>query len=131
MQKALTAIRAPIDAVVLAAPERVGTVVSPEIGRLFVLGSTLDVMRIRVSVAEADVAEVKPGQSASFSVPAFPGRTFEARVVHVSPEAQRERSAVTYEVTLEASNRPQLLFPGMTADVRIGVARADLSLIHI
>jgi HlyD family secretion protein len=125
VQKALTAIRAPVDAVVLAAPERVGTAVSPEIGRLFVLGSTMDVMRIRVSVAEADVAEVKPGQSASFSVPAFPGRTFAARVVHVTPEAQRERSAVTYEVTLEAANRPPLLFPGMTADVRIGVARAD------
>ena len=125
LQKALTAVRAPADAVVLVAPDHVGAAVTPEGGRLFVLGSTLDVMRIAVSVAEADVAAVHPGQSATFSVPAFPGRAFQARVAHVSPESQRDRAAVTYEVTLEASNPRRLLFPGMTANVLIDVARVD------
>jgi len=123
LQRDLTVIRAPSDGVILSAPERLGAAVSPETLRLFVLGSTLDVLRVEASVAEADVADVAPGQSASFTVPAFPGRTFAARVVRVDPDAQRERSSVTYVVTLEAVNRPRLLFPGMTASVHIDVAR--------
>jgi len=125
LQKELTAIRAPSDGVVLAAPDRVGAAVAPETGRLFVLGSSMDVMRIRASVAEADVADVQPAQAARFTVPAFPGRSFEARVLRVDPDAQRERSSVTYEVTLETVNRSHLLLPGMSASVRIEAARAE------
>ena len=125
LRREMMAIRAPSDAIVLAVPDRVGAAVSPEAGRLFVLGNTMDIMHIKVSVAEADIADVKPAQSAHFTVPAFPGRVFEARVLRVDPEAQRERSSVTYATTLEAANRPQLLFPGMTASVRIDVAQAD------
>jgi HlyD family secretion protein len=123
LQRDLTVIRAPADGVILAAPERLGAAVSPETPRLFVLGSTLDVLRVEASVAEADVADVASGQSARFTVPAFPGRVFAARVVRVDPDAQRERSSVTYVVRLETMNRPRLLFPGMTASVHIDVSR--------
>jgi HlyD family secretion protein len=123
LQRDLTVIRAPSGGVILAAPERLGAAVSPETPRLFVLGSTLDVLRVEAAVAEADVADVAPGQSARFTVPAFPGRVFAARVVRVDPDAQRERSSVTYVVRLETVNRPRLLFPGMTASVHIDVSR--------
>jgi HlyD family secretion protein len=128
LQRDLTVIRAPSDGVVLAAPESLGAAVSPDSPRLFVLGSTLDVLRVEASVAEADVADVAPGQSARFTVPAFPGRAFAARVVRVDPDAQRERSSVTYLVRLETVNRPRLLFPGMTASVHIDVSRVENTL---
>ena len=123
LQRELTVIRAPADGVILAAPQRLGAAVSPDTPRLFVLGSTLDVLRVEASVAEADVADVAPGQSARFTVPAFPGHAFTARVVRVDPDAQRERSSVTYVVLLEAVNQRRLLFPGMTASVHIDVSR--------
>ena len=129
VQQRLTAIRAPSDGVVLVAPSRIGATVGPDGGRLFVLGSTIDAMHVEVSVAEADIADVHPGQMAHFTVPAFPERTFEARVLRVDPEAQRERTSVTYVVTLAAENRDHLLFPGMTATVRIDVAHADQALV--
>jgi HlyD family secretion protein len=128
VQQRLTAIRAPSDGVVLVAPSRIGATVGPD-GRLFVLGSTLEAMHVEVSVAEADVAAVHPGQIAHFTVPAFPEQTFEARVLRVDPEAQRERTSVTYGVTLAAENPDHLLFPGMTATVHIDVAHADRALV--
>jgi HlyD family secretion protein len=125
LQRRLTAVLAPLDGVVLVAPDRVGATVAPEAGRLFVLGSTTATMHIEVSVAEADIADVHPGQAAAFTVPAFASRSFEAHVLHVDPDAQRERSSVAYRVTLAADNSQHLLFPGMTATVRIDVARAE------
>ncbi len=121
-QRRMTAVLAPADGIVLVAPDRVGATVSPEGGRLFVLGSTTDTMHLVVSVAEADLADVQAGQPAHFTVPAFPGRIFEARVLRVDPEAQRERNSVTYAVTLIVDNHSHLLFPGMTASAGIDVA---------
>jgi HlyD family secretion protein len=117
-------IKAPSDGVVLVAPAWRGAVVSPEKGPLFVLGSTLRSMRIEVSVAEADIGEVKVGQRATFSVPAFAGRAFQAEVDRVQIEPRRDRGVVTYPVTLRAQNPESLLLPGMTATVRIEVAEA-------
>jgi len=129
VQQRSTAIRAPSDGIVLVAPSHIGATVGPDAGRLFVLGSTIDTMHVEVSVAEADIAKVHPGQVAHFTVPAFPARTFEAQVLRVDPEAERQRTSVTYGVTLAAENRDHLLFPGMTATVHIDVAQADQALV--
>jgi HlyD family secretion protein len=118
-------LRAPAAGVVLAAPERTGGVVGPATGALFVLGSTLDEFVVRASVAEADVGQVRVGQRAEFAVPAFPDRTFEARVDAVQIEPEARPGAVTYPVLLAASNPGRALFPKMTATVRIEVARAE------
>src|SRR5215470_1597457 len=42
-------------------------------------------LRIELTVPEQFVADVKMGQPVSFSVDAFPGRTFEGQVRYVSP----------------------------------------------
>jgi HlyD family secretion protein len=117
-------IRAPVGGVVLVAPSWRGAIVLPEKGPVFVIGSSLTNMRIDVSVAEADIGEVRQGQPARFTVPAFPGRQFEARVSRVQIEPRRDRSVVAYPVTLEAKNPERVLLPGMTATVRIEVAEA-------
>jgi HlyD family secretion protein len=124
-QHGLTTIRSPADGVVLRAPARLGAAVSPVAGPLFVIGTSPDELRIQVAVAEADVADVHPGQVARFKVPAFPGREFDAQVLRIDPDADRERGLVTYRVTLSAQNRDGLLRSGMTADVSIVVARAQ------
>ncbi len=117
-------LRAPMDGVVLAAPRWPGAVVGPERGPLFVIGSPLAELRLEVQVAEASVGQVRPAQSASFTVPAFPERDFAAEVEQVMLEAQREGGAVSYPVVLRAKN-PGELMPGMSATARIRVARAE------
>jgi HlyD family secretion protein len=114
---------APIDGVVLSAPENLGTAVSPE-HSLFVIGEPLELMRVDVDVGEADIGEVRVGQNTSFEVQTFPGRTFGARVERVGVEPKREGSVISYPVLLIADNRDGALLPGMTAAVKLEVARA-------
>ncbi len=116
-------IVAPADGVVLVAPERLGAAVGPERGALFVIGDPLDVMRIDALVGEADIGDVRVGQATSFEVQAYPGRTFHAKVDRVGLEPTRADGLVTYPVTLLAANPGGVLLPGMTATVRLEVAR--------
>jgi HlyD family secretion protein len=77
------------------------------------------VMSVEASVAEADIGSIARGAKVELSVPAFPGRTFEASVERLSLEPTRGSAVVTYPVTLRVDN-PELIFrPGMSADVRI------------
>jgi HlyD family secretion protein len=124
VQDQLATVVAPEAGVVLVVPEAVGGVVGPASpAPLFVLGDTLDRLRLQVPVAEGDIAEVRLGQSARFSVSAF-AREFGARVERIDVEPRRDRDAIAYPVTLTVDNRERLLLPGMTANVRIEVGRA-------
>jgi HlyD family secretion protein len=125
LSESLSAITAPISGVVLEAPETSGGTVGPERGTLFVLGSGLDSLRVQAEVAESEVGELRPGQAARFSVPAHPGRLFDAVVEYVGVDARRTAVAVRYPVELRAGNPAGVLLPGMTATVQIAVARAD------
>lgn len=117
-------IVAPIDGIVLVGPENTGAPVAPERGPLFVVAAPLSKMRIDADVSEADIGDLQLGQSASFEVQAFGGRSWNARVERIGLEPKRDGSVVTYPVLLSAENPDRKLLPGMTAAVRIEVARA-------
>ncbi len=121
-------LRAPIDGVVLVAPKWRGAVVAPERGPLFVIGSALDELVLEVHVAEASIGQIRPGQTATFTVPAFGERSFSAEVLRVLLEAERDGGAVSYPVILRARNAGRELLPGMSATVRIRVATAEHAL---
>ncbi|HEY3498205.1 MAG TPA: efflux RND transporter periplasmic adaptor subunit [Polyangiaceae bacterium] len=125
LSESLTSVTTPISGVVLRAPETTGGAVSPERGPLFVVGSELGSLRIAAEVAESEVGELRPGQAARFTLPAFPGRSFDARVQHVGIDAERTAQAVRYRVELVAGNPEHALLPGMTATVSVEVARAE------
>jgi HlyD family secretion protein len=117
-------IVAPIDGIVLVGPENAGAPVAPERGPLFVVATPLAKMRIDADVSEADIGDLQVGQSATFEVQAFAGRTWNARVERIGLEPKRDGAVVTYPVLLSADNPDGKLLPGMTAAVRIEVARA-------
>ncbi len=119
---ALTDITAPEDGVVMLAPEAVGAAVAPDGLPLFVLGSTLEEMRVEARVGEADIGAVQVGQEAEFEVLAYPGRRFPAKVVGIGLEPVRDGALVYYPVGLQATNTEGLLLPGMTASVHMKVA---------
>jgi HlyD family secretion protein len=115
-------ITAPADGVVLIAPENLGSAVTPE-RALFVLGDPLERVRVDVDVSEADIGLVQVGQAASFEVLTFPARTFAARVERLAVEPRRDAGVVTYGVRLLADNADRALLPGMSATVKLEVAR--------
>lgn len=117
-------IVSPISGIVLVGPENPGVPVSPERAPVFVVAAPLDKMRIDADVSEADIGDLKVGQTAVFEVQAFPSRSWEARVERIGLEPQRDGAVVTYPVLLSAANPEAKLLPGMTAAVRIQVAEA-------
>src|SRR5439155_2846698 len=84
-------LRAPIGGEVIECNVRIGQSASTGSSAppLFIIADTLRRMVVEAAVVEADVGTVAPGQEATFTVDAFPGRTFAGTVESVgsSPTA--------------------------------------------
>ncbi len=122
---AKTAIRSPIDGIVLKRTIEPGQTVAASFTApiLFTLAEDLTRMELLVSVDEADVAAVSEGQPATFTVDAWPGERFDAEVMQVRYGADALEGVVTYGVLLRVDNPERRLRPGMTATAEIEVKR--------
>lgn len=114
-------IRAPIDGVVLARKVEPGQTVAAAMTTpvLFQLAEDLTHMQLDVRVDEADVGSVALGQPASFTVAAWPGRSFPARIERIGIGSTLIDNVVTYKTVLSVANDDLALRPGMTATARI------------
>lgn len=122
-----TQIKSPVSGIVIKrAVERGQTVAaslqSPE---LFVIAQNLSDMQVDASIDEADVGRIRTGLKATFTVDAFPGRSFEGEVRQVRKSAQNVANVVTYVAVVRFSNNAGQLLPGMTANVRIVTDRRE------
>ncbi|MFO7155577.1 MAG: efflux RND transporter periplasmic adaptor subunit [Pseudomonadota bacterium] len=127
-----TEIRSPIDGMVLSRLVEPGQTVNAgfQTPVLFKVTADLRRMRVHAQVDESDVGKVREGQRARFTVDAWPGRVFEARVEAVRNEPIEEQTVVSYETLLSVDNEEGLLRPGMTATVTIVVDdRKDVLLV--
>lgn len=132
---ALTTLTAPANATVAAINGYVGTMVgggnnsnssggstgSSGSNALIVLTDTSS-LQIVAQVNESDIGNVKVGQSAQFTVAAYPNNTFQATVASINTIGQSSSGVVTYPVTLNVTmsslNNIHLL-PMMTATANI------------
>lgn len=128
LSQTLTTLAAPIAGVVLQAPASLAPPIAGDKRGGFVIGSELETLRVDADVAESEVGRLHPGELAHFTVPAFPGRTFDGKVVRIGLDAVRGSAAVRYPVELSADNPGGALRPGMTATVTIEVDRAENAL---
>lgn len=122
-----TKIVAPINGTVISRTADVGQTVAASLQapELFKIAQDLRRIRIEAQVNEADVGQVADGNPVTFTVDAYPDRTFVGKVTQVRLAATELQNVVTYTVIIEASNDDRKLFPGMTANVQIGVASKD------
>jgi len=102
---------------------------------LFTIAEDLSQMKLEVKVDEADVGQVRAGQHATFTVDAYPGRTFPATVTRIDVGANATNATtstgtsqastgasgnvVAYTAVLAVQNADLLLRPGMTATAEI------------
>jgi HlyD family secretion protein len=114
-------IRAPIDGVVLSRSVEPGQTVaaSLQVTTLFTIAEDLRNMELKVDVDEADVGTVKNGEAASFTVDAYPGRVYQAKVKRVAYGAHTKDNVVSYSAVLIVKNDDLSLRPGMTATAEI------------
>jgi HlyD family secretion protein len=118
-------IRSPVNGVVVSRQVDEGQTVAAsfQTPTLFSIAQDLSKMRILANVAEADIGSIKPEQKVSFTVDAFPDRTFQAKVAQVRLNPTTQQNVVTYTVVIDAENSDRLLIPGMTAYVAIVTAQ--------
>ncbi len=120
-------IRSPIDGIVVTRNVDPGQTVASALQTpvLFTVAADLQKMRVVAAVDEADVGEVVAQQRATFTVNAYPERTFEGIVTEVRNSPVVVQDVVTYGAVIEVDNRDLALKPGMTASVRIQTASAS------
>lgn len=127
-----SAIRSPIDGVVLSRAVEPGNAVAASLQAvtLFTLAEDLTKMKLQVNVDEADVGQVRNGQPATFTVSAYPTRRYPARIVRVGYGSTTKDNVVTYLTDLSVNNDDLTLRPGMTATALITtVEHADALLV--
>ncbi len=118
---ARTSILAPVDGVVISRQIDAGQTVAASLNTptLFSIAQDLREMQVEVAIDESDISRIKVDQSVTFTVDAFPSRTFDGRVRQIRKAAQSVQNVVTYTVVVATANPGLLLVPGMTANVRI------------
>ncbi|WP_454046575.1 efflux RND transporter periplasmic adaptor subunit [Chryseobacterium sp. Marseille-Q8038] len=117
----LTNIYSPIDGTVLNRNVSEGQTVASSFSTptLFSIAKDLTKMRVRASVDEADIGNVKVGQKATFTVDAFPDETFDGQVSEVRLHPTVSSNVVNYTTIINADNSSLKLKPGMTANITI------------
>jgi HlyD family secretion protein len=122
-----TIITSPVDGTVIARVVSVGQTVAASLNTptLFTIAQDLGKMELDLSVGEPDIGHVVPGDTVSFSVLAYPNRTFTAKVAQVRQNPTVVSNVVTYTVVVYVDNKDGALRPGMTANATIEVAHVD------
>jgi len=131
-------IKSPIDGVVLYRNVEPGQTVAASFTTpvLFTLASDIKGLELLADIDEADVGQVQQEQIASFTVDAFPNRTFDARIrsLRNAPKksegaAAAQQGVVVYQAELTVNNESGLLKPGMTATAEITVKTVESALL--
>jgi HlyD family secretion protein len=120
-------IRSPINGIVLTRSIEPGQTVAASFQApvLFTLAQDLTQMELHVNVDEADIGKIHEGQKATFSVSAYPNRTFEGRITQARYASTTTSGVVTYETVLKVDNTDLSLRPGMTATADITIEKVE------
>jgi HlyD family secretion protein len=147
-QRGRAIIHSPVTGVILARQVDPGQTVAASFNTptLFVIAQDLSQMKLEVAIDEADVGQVRQGQDASFTVDAFPGKTFPAKITRVevgsnlsvqdasssssTSTSTTANQVVSYAADLSVANPDEQLRPGMTATADIvTMARQNVLLV--
>ena len=120
-----TVIVAPIDGIVTQRNVDVGQTVaaSMQAPTLFIIAADLTEMQVNANIDEADVGRIRPGQNVTFGVDAYPTDTFIGTVTQVRLQPVVVQNVTTYGAVITVPNRELKLKPGMTANVKIEIAK--------
>lgn len=91
---------------------------------LFLIAKDLTRIQVWVSVNEADIGLIHPGQPATFTVDAFPGQVFTGEVGKIRLNATMTQNVVTYTVEVNTDNADGKLLPYLTANVKFVVGES-------
>lgn len=112
-------INSPVKGVVIDRRVNVGQTVVGSLtpASMFLIATDLTKMQIWVSVNEADIGHIFPGQNVTFTCDALQNMTFFGKVEKIRLNATMTQNVVTYTVEVTCDNPDLKLLPYMTANV--------------
>lgn len=122
-----TVIRSPVDGTILTRSIEPGQTVAASLQapELFTIAEDLRKMRIELAVDEADIGQVRVGQTVTFTADAFNDRRFNGTVEQVRLAATTTNNVVTYPVVVAVDNADGTLLPGLTVNAEIEVSNRE------
>ncbi len=120
-------ITSPVDGTVISRKVDKGQTVAASFQTpdLFEIAEDLSKMQIETAVSEADIGVIKEGQNVTFTVDAYPRKTFNGIVKQVRLSPTTTSNVVVYTVVIDVDNADLSLMPGMTAFVTIMIDAAN------
>ena len=119
-------VTAPVGGTVIERTVSLGTVITSATGA-FGGGTTLlkmaDLSKVRVRALfnETDIGQVRPGQTATVTVDAYPDRRFTGLVEKIEPQAVIQQNVTMFPVLVTLENGEGLLKPGMNGETNVMV----------
>ncbi|MDB4891229.1 MAG: efflux transporter, family, subunit [Gemmatimonadetes bacterium] len=117
-------VTAPVGGTIIERTVALGTVITSATGA-FGGGTTLLKMadlsqvRVRALFNETDIGQVKPGQTATVTVDAYPDRRFTGVVEKIEPSAVIQQNVTMFPVLVNLQNNEGLLKPGMNGETSV------------
>jgi len=121
-------VTSPLNGVIAKRFNEKGEYIAP-LGSLFKI-SNQDDIEIKIYISETDLGKVKIGQEAKISVDSYKDKTYNGKVIYISPEAEftpkniqtkDERTKLVYAVKIKVKNENGELKNGMPADAIINL----------
>ena len=131
-----TIILAPMDGYVVGEPKSVGTLVAQGVNNPTVIMMLADLSKkqINAKIDETDIGRIRVGQKVAFTVDAYTGKTFTARVSNISQtdvdnswsdSGSSSATVIYYSVLMDVEDPENLLKPAMTARVNVAVEEKE------
>ena len=138
-----TVIRAPINGTIVGKPKTAGSMATQgsDYPTVIMRIADLSSKQIKAKIDETDIGSIQSGQSATFTVDAYTGKTFNAIVSTISQtdvnnswdsdssNNNSSESVIYYYVILEVNDPEGLLLPAMTARVEIDTLKKQNALV--
>ena len=120
-------ITSPVKGVIIDRRVNIGQTVVSSLNApsLFLIAKDLKRIQVWVSVNEADIGHIHPGQDVTFTVDAYPGQVFHGEVGKVRLNASMTQNVVTYTVVVTTDNADGKLLPYLTANVQFITGRRE------
>jgi HlyD family secretion protein len=120
-----TVITAPIDGIVIQRSVDVGQTVaaSMQAPTLFIIAADLTKMQVNANIDEADVGRIRPSQTVTFRVDAYPTEDFSGSVEQIRLQPVVVQNVTTYATIIDVPNPALKLKPGMTANLKVQIAK--------
>src|SRR6478736_4328716 len=119
-------LESPLGGTVVSRPTTQGQIItaatSANGGTTLMTVADLGRVRMRVTIDEVEMGNIRVGLPASVAVDAFPDRTFDGVIEKIEPQAVVTQGVTFFPVMVSINNKDGLLMPGMNGEVTIRAA---------